>query len=78
MSGLAQTKRQTVANLIVFLDHTGVGVNYSNIFKKSFFFSKVGTLLTYNSVKNFFDNNFVLKNPFWKTRHKELGSILVC
>ena len=44
MSGLAQTKRQTVANLIVFLDHTGVGVvNYSNILKKVFF-SKVGTL----------------------------------
>ena len=39
VSGLAQTKRQTVANLIVFLDHTGVGaVNYSNISKKGFFF----------------------------------------
>ena len=37
VSGLAQTKRQTVANLIVFLDHTGVGVvNYSNILKKVF------------------------------------------
>ena len=36
VSGLAQTKRQTVANLIVFLDHTGVGGNYSNILKKSF------------------------------------------
>ena len=39
VSGLAQTKRQTVANLIVFLDHTGVGGNYSKHFKKKVFLS---------------------------------------